>query len=106
MIAEAMRLSRASEALWVQKPTTPLRLRMVFSQSLIRRTNTGSSSTFQPSSTTISAGLPSSRCSSRWNRYIIAGMRMVGLSSSLVMSKPRMRVSMSSWSVALSNSQA
>ena len=36
----------------------------------------------------------------------LAGVRVVGEFSSLVMSKPRMRVSMSSWSVALSNNQA
>ena len=55
MIALAMRLSSASCALCVAKPTMPLRLRIVFSQSLIRRTKTSSSSAFQPSSTTMIA---------------------------------------------------
>ena len=53
---------------YVQKPTMPLRLRMVFCQSFSRRTKTSSSNAFQPSSTMISDGVPSSRCSMRWNR--------------------------------------
>jgi hypothetical protein len=68
MIALAIRLSSASCALCVAKPTMPLRLRIVFSQSLIRRTKTSSSSAFQPSSTTMIAGLPSSRSSARWKK--------------------------------------
>src|SRR5437016_2195142 len=48
MIAEAIWLSRASLALWVQKPTRPLRLRVVFSQSLMRRTKVASSRPVQP----------------------------------------------------------
>ena len=66
--ALAIRLSSASCALCVAKPTTPLRLRIVFSQSLIRRTKTSSSSAFQPSSTTMMEGVPSSRSSTRWKK--------------------------------------
>ena len=107
MIAEAIRLSSASEALWVQKPTMPLRLRMVFSQSLIRRTKTSSSSAFQPSSTTMIAGVPSSRCSTRWKRYIIAGVRVTGVVEDRGSCRSRWpAASRSSRSSALSNSQA
>jgi hypothetical protein len=56
MIEDAMRLSSASDAFCVQKPTTPLRLRMVFSQSLIRLTNTSSSSAFLTSAAQRQAG--------------------------------------------------
>ena len=106
MMALAMRLSSASCALWVAKPTMPLRLRMVFSQSLIRRTKTSSSSAFQPSSTTMIAAVPSSRSSTRWNRYIIAGVRIAGSSRIEVMSKPTASAVRSIWSRSLSNSQA
>ena len=106
MIALAMRLSSASCALWVAKPTMPLRLRIVFSQSLIRRTKTSSSSAFQPSSTTMIAAVPSSRSSTRWNRYIIAGVRIAGSSRIWVMSKPTVSALRSVRSRSLSNSQA
>ena len=104
--AAEMRLSSASRADWVAKPTMALRLRSVFSQSRMRAAKTGSSSAFQPSSIRTDVGSPSSRSSMRWKRYIMAGVRRRGLSSSAVMSKPRMRELRSSWSSSLSNSQA
>jgi hypothetical protein len=54
--AVEMRLSSASRALCVAKPTKALRFRNVFSQSRMRAANTSSSSAFQPSSIRIIVG--------------------------------------------------
>ena len=100
-----MRLSRASRADWVAKPTSALRLRSVFNQSRIRAANTSSSRAFQPSSIKMSVGCPSSRSSMRWKRYIIVGVRRRGVSSKAVMSKPKVLLDRSNRSISLSNSQ-
>src|SRR3546814_8188732 len=51
-------------------------------------------------------GLPSSRSSTRWNRYIIAGVRTAGSSRICVMSNPTERAERSVASASLSKSQA
>ena len=106
MIADAMRESSASRADWVPKPSMALRLRSVFIQLRMAAAKASSSSAFQPSSMISIVGVPSSRSSTRWNRYIMHGVRRAGSLSSSVMSKPSVRRSMSSASSALSNSQA
>jgi len=71
--AVAMRLSSASRALCVAKPTSALRFLSVLSQSRMRVAKTSSSSAFHPSSIRIIAGLPSSPYYERARKYLPKG---------------------------------